>query len=348
MRRVARGLRIVVAGATHGGSLCSREDMTAKRIGIVLSVLVPLVACASPAAAQIDEETMRETTEVGLRWALKGEYELVPAEQREALGLDDISWTRRYGKVHPDVYEALEKAERIGERAKKARECYLDMFGFAGMVYVQVQLKHEQKGRADSAENKAAVKRLQEKVLSQLTAAEFFVRYPFETLPGILGHARRSAVEKLKANANVVAVCLDDKPFPRRPEPVRKADLPPLEPGDPSTQPAQGRFWGSGGKVEAAVYQALGMHERVFVIVGLNVPDASPLSDEGIAETREIANRVLADLTASEFWAENKGEFLCGRVNNGGLAKLARHPDVEGVGSAGPRFRIGDGLERHP
>ena len=322
--------------------------MNARGIGVVLSVLTLLAAGTAPAAAQIDEDTMMETTEVGLRWALKGEHELVSPEEREALGLDDISWTRRHGKVHPDVYKALEKAERIGERAKKAREAYLDPAGYAGMVYVQVRLKHEQKGRADSAENKAAIKQLQDKVLSQLTAAEFFVRYTFEMVPGILGHARRSAVEELGANPDVVAVCLDDKPFPRRPEPVRKADLPPLEPGDPSTQPAQGRFWGSGGKVEAAVYQALGMHERVFVIAGLNVPNASPLSDEGIAETREIANRVLADLTASEFWAENKGEFLCGRVNNAGLAKLARHPDVEGVGSAGPRFRIGDGLERHP
>ena len=199
--------------------------------------------------AQIDQDTMMETTEVGLRWALKGEHEVVPAEEREALGLDDIGWTTQYGKVHPDVYKALERSERIDPN--------WDLQGLLGSVFVQVQLKHEQKGRADSPENKAVIKRLEEKVLSQLTAAEFFVEYPFETKPGILGRAWRSAVEKLKSNPDVVAVCLDDKPLPRRAPHVTLADLPPLAPGDPSTQPAQGallgpRRQGRGGGVPGA------------------------------------------------------------------------------------------------
>ena len=188
--------------------------MNARGIGVVLSVLTLLAAGTAPAAAQIDEDTMMETTEVRLRWALKGEHELVSPEEREALGLDDISWTRRHGKVHPDVYKALEKAERIGERAKKAREAYLDPAGYAGMVYVQVRLKHEQKGRADSAENKAAIKQLQDKVLSQLTAAEFFVRYLLARLNeriAILNEQGAAAAYEARREGGTVATLIGEQ-----------------------------------------------------------------------------------------------------------------------------------------
>jgi len=240
--------------------------MNARVVGFVLSVVGGLVVSASPVLAR---PAGQKDAGAG---PPKDVRQVIGRAEREALGLSEIKWTRDYGKVHPDVYEMLQRDERPWPRP----------VGYEGTVYVQVQLKHKQKGKADSAENKAAIKRLQSRVLSQLTAAEFYVEYPFQTLPGILGYANRAGLEKLKTNADVVAICLDDKPFPRRPEHVFKVDLPPLKPGDPAIQAARGRR----GKVEVEVYQALGLHERVFVLVNL-VPTGSRnrLSDEHKALT---------------------------------------------------------------
>lgn len=322
--------------------------MNARVVRSMLSVALLLV-CASPVLAQIDDETLKEVTEVGLRWAAKSVDDVVPGEQREALGLDDTTWTKQYGKAHPDVYEALKKAEEIGERAKKAREAYLDPAGFGGKVYVQVHLKHEQKGKASSTRNKAAIKRLQTEVLSQLSAAEFYARYPLQTLPGILGYADRTALEKLKANPDAVAICLDDKPFPEQPPHVFKADLPPIKPGDPAAQVAEGRLWGSGGKVEREVFQALGIHERVFVIVILNAPRRTvPLSDEVLTENRVIENKVLSSLTADEFWLQARTRTLFGLVNKDGLTRLENHPEVRCVGMEDAMIPVPRDMKKRP
>jgi len=239
------------------------------------------------------------------------------------LGLDETPWTKEYGKIHPDVYKMLERAEQAGR----------DPGGYKGVAYVQVHLRHRQSGRADSAENKAAIRRLQRQVLSRLTALEFHTEYLFETQPGILGYVNRQGLEKLKADPDVVAVCLDHKPFPRRRLPVFKVDLPPLRSGDPATQPARGRFLGSGGKVEVEVHQALGLYDRVFVHVGLRAPDAG---DPGSASWRRgmlaAGARVLASLTADDFHLTSRAtSCLHGWINRKGLAKLARHKNVKRV-----------------
>lgn len=118
-------------------------------------------------------------------------------EQREALGLDATSWTTEHGKLHPGVYRLLEKAEETLERARRTGDPFLDPVGRAGTVYVQVHLRHEQQGKADSPENKAAIRALQSKVLSQLSAADFYVEYLFQTHPGILAYVNRAGLEKL-------------------------------------------------------------------------------------------------------------------------------------------------------
>jgi len=304
--------------------------MNARVVGFVLPAVGALALFGGRAGADPPQQD-----DPGTRDA-KGVREVVPAEQREALGLDETPWTKEHGKVHPHVYKALEKDERPWPRP----------VGYEGTVYVQVQLNHEQKGKADSAENKAAIKQLQSRVLSQLTAAQFHVEYPFQTLPGILGYVNRAGLEKLKTNADVVAICLDHKPFPRRPEHVFKVDLPPLKPGDPATQA------GRGGKVEVEVYQALGLHERVFVLVNL-VPTGSRnrLSDEHKARVKEIENRVLSALTADEFWLSSKTKSftaLHGRVNKDGLKKLENHPDVDGVGMEEAPIRVPRTFRKRP
>lgn len=253
---------------------------------------------------------------------------IVPPEERETLGLNDITWTKEQGKIHRQVYTALENDERPWPRP----------VGFEGTVFVQVHLKHEQVGKTDSPENKAAIKQLQSSVLSQLTAADFHVEYEFHTVPGLLGYVNRAGLDHLKDCAEVVAVCLDDKPMPKRPPHVTKADLPALKPGDPSTQPAEGRFWGNGGKVDAAAYQAVALHGRVFV--GLTVeehasqPDSPPEAARQLeAESRRSVQAVLSGLTADEFWLQGAfSNHAGGMVNMQGLVRLQNHPGVRNVG----------------
>lgn len=303
--------------------------MSAKTIGFLLSVVGMLVASANGGLASPAGQERSSADQP------KDVRKLVSPEQREALGLNDATWTKEAEKIHPDVYRALEKDERPWPRP----------VGFDGTAYVQVHLRHRQKGKADSAENKAAIKQLQSKVLSSLTAAEFHVEYPFQTMPGILGYVNRAGLEKLKASAAVVGVCLDDKPLPKRPPHVFKADLPALKPGDPSTPPGEGRFWGSGGKVEVEVYQALGLHERVFVMVNL-----IPTSSEAVRNT-EIENTVLSALSADEFWLQSRtASFpsLHGLVSEGALKKLENHPNVAGVGMEDAMIPVPRDMKKRP
>jgi hypothetical protein len=259
--------------------------------------------------------------------------EEISPEGREALGVNETTWAKADGKIHPTVYKAIEDDERPWPRP----------VGFEGTAYVQVHLKHEQKGKVDSPENKTAIKQLQSRVLSDLTAAQFHVEYPFQSVPCILGYADRACLGKLSANPDVIAICLDDKPMLKRSAHVTKDDLPPLQPGGPGTQPAEGR--GSDGKVEAHVYQAVALHERVFVsvIVQESYPPLAKAPQErnqAEAESRMIVDRVLSSLTADEFWLQSRFSVHAGGlVNREGLAKLASLPDVRGV-ALDARFRV--------
>jgi hypothetical protein len=266
----------------------------ATKLAVSVGVLSAVLIGASIGAGQ----EAKDLSDLGTRYP-KGEHEIVPPEQREALGLGDMGWTKPHGKVHPDVYAALEKAEKV-------KEPWLDFNGFAGTVYVQVHLKHEPKGQSDSPENNDAINELQSKVLSRLGAGDFCTRYEFVAAPGILGYGTRAAIEKLKASSDVVAVHLDDTPFPRPPEVVTKDDLPPAQPGHPV-----GRV-GPGGKTEANVYRALAIHGRVCVPVGFNFARRGPIQESG-GQGRKLEDTVLATLDAYAAWrAEYPG---CNREN---------------------------------
>ena len=261
---------------------------------------------------------------VGTRYA-KGEHEFVSPEQREALGLDDTSWTKQHGKVHPDVYAALEKAEQV-------KEPWRDPVGFSGTVYVQVQLKHEPKGKADSPDNKAAIKQLETKLLSRLSAAEFYVEYPLQSQAAILGYATRQGIEKLKADADVLAVGLDSRPFPQRPDPVTKDDLPAPKPGDSA------RGGDSDARVEPDVYRALALHGRVFVRIGLAHKTVDEAREREVGRGRAIDEAALRALTADDFWVQYRTAIhsrnrpvLMGVVTREGLEKLIAQPDVDSV-----------------
>ncbi len=316
--------------------------MNARPAGLLLALVVGLLVpgsrvLADPPARQrpaVGPARDMDPNVIGTRYA-QSEAEIVPPEQREALGLDDAAWTKQYGKVHPDVYVALEKAEKV-------KEPWRNLAGLAGAVYVQVQLRRESTGNAASAGTTGAIGRLEGGVLSRLTAAEFHVEYAFQTTPCILGYARRSALEKLRAVADVAAICLDEKPFVSRPAHVVKEDLPPPKAGDPATQPARGRFWGSGGKVEADVYRALAKHGRVFVVVNVSDPGkAPPLSPERFAEVRGVEDGVLCALTANDLWVTDTTlsfPSIAGYVNTDGLNKLVAQDTVTGIGLDGRGF----------
>jgi hypothetical protein len=272
-------------------------------------------------ARQSDNERLRELAKPGLRWGALSEKDLVPPEEREALGVDNTAWTRRFGKIHPDVYKSLEKAEQVTEP-------WLDVSGHTGTVYVQVQLKHEQRGKADSAENKAAVKEPQRRVLSQLTAAEFYTEYTFQTLPGILGYATRAAVEKLKANPEVVAVCLDDKPLVRSAR-ITTEDLPPSAPGEAPTR-------APGSKVHPDVYRAIALKERAFVIIRLKDSLQDQAHQEQRGTARKLEQEILSALTADQFWVVSRSamdsvsaSLLGGLVDSAGVRAIEAHPLLE-------------------
>ncbi|MFH1418490.1 MAG: hypothetical protein ABII12_09440, partial [Planctomycetota bacterium] len=132
----------------------------------------------------------------------------IPAEEREALGLDEPTWLAR-GKVHPDVRAILETGEMP----------WLRFRGYVvepihGTAYVAVYLRHEQQGDRTSKENQAAIKKLQSRVLSRLTAAEFSTFYAFKNRAALLGFVSKDGLTKLENDADVIAIGLDDKPLP--------------------------------------------------------------------------------------------------------------------------------------
>jgi hypothetical protein len=100
--------------------------------------------------------------------------------------------------------------------------------------------------------------------------------------------------------------------------------------------------------VELPVYEAFGKSTDAYVEVGVllrYVPSGPALSPEAIRAQsraeREVQDRVLSSLTAEEFRLKARdGSSIDGYVNSAGLAKLARHPDVTGVGVAGLWGRI--------
>jgi hypothetical protein len=297
---------------------------------------VALVGLAVGGASRVslgqEARDLKDFSDLGTRYP-KSQAEIVPAEQCEALGLDDIGWTKQHGKVHPDVYAALDKTEKVTEP-------WRDSTGLMGTVYVQVYLKHEQKGRPDSPENKAAIRELQGKVLSQLGAGDFYTRYEFIAAPGILGYASRAGVEKLRASPDLVAIRLDDKPFPRPAAPVTREDLPTPQPGEATGREASGR------KTEADVYRALALHGRVLVIVNFNFARQGPIRQSG-GQGRAAEDRVLAVLTANDFWVLSRtavnsvnSPLLMGYVNPEGLKKLEQQPEVLGIGLEGPPIRM--------
>ncbi|MCK4659264.1 MAG: hypothetical protein KAV82_07045 [Phycisphaerae bacterium] len=267
---------------------------------------------------------------------------IIPREEREQLGLAPHTWA---GVVDPQAYATLKRQHEILERLNKARtdDAHMILFamdmGFPGSVYVQVLLKHDADGQVDSEENRAAIRETQHRVLRSLTAAEFRVQQLFEKAPGFVGYASKEALDKLATNSHVAGVCPDDQPLPQKPKTIYQNDLPPAKPGEAADEPGVAE-----GRVDADVYRALSLTDRVQVTVSLgdhllprrtDVPADVWARDRLRSEAaRQARDRFLAGFNADEFRARSvfvDRPVIRALVNREGVEKLGQHSDVRGV-----------------
>lgn len=269
---------------------------------------------------------------------------IVSAEEREKLGLAEKTWQ---GVVDPRAYAALDDLDHtvksLKARLKKDRDVeafdVLHRIRFEDMVYVQIRVKTLESQRC---------------VLRSLNASEIHAPFLFGTVPGLCGYVTKAGLEKLAEHADVVSVCLDDKPLPVDDRIISKEDLPPPNSdATPSSQPGVAE-----GKVDVDVYRALGLTERLSVIVHLRrgtLPNSTSQPSDLIARgelrkraEREVQDRVLSAINADDFRLIARiGSGITGTINREGVDKLWRNPDVVRV-YLPERFRSPAMLDKKP
>lgn len=254
---------------------------------------------------------------------------LISGEQRESLGLRPHTWE---GVVDQDVYATLDRLNKAVTSLRE-RERRGDMAAFQARwrirfpdtVYVELHVKEK------AARNG---------VLAGLKASEFHVVHLFENHPGLTGYANKEALDSLAKHRDIVGITLDNKPVPERRKPIVKDDLPPAKPGEATDEPGVAER-----KVEADVYRAFALNDRVDVIVNLRgdtIPEGTEVPSEMLArhelqeqEAYRLQNRVLSAVSADGFWltARMRGApTMTGLINREGLETLWKHPDVVGIG----------------
>lgn len=257
---------------------------------------------------------------------------VVPREEREKLGLTPKTWT---GVVHPDVHSKLnELNQRVGklkERLRKGRDIAafdaLQRVRFEGTVYVQVQLKSDN----ESGD-------IRERVLATLKASEIHAPYLFSKSPALIGYVTQQGLDKLAKNTDVVAICLDDKPFPEKHRTIYKNDLPPRLPADPSLE----RPGVKEGKVDPDVYRAFDLTDRVDVSIRFRTESLPTLTGpqseirtqwEQVKQAeKQLQNRFLSTVSAEDFWLWGRhGAGISGFTSRAGLERLWKHPEVQQV-----------------
>ncbi|GMU22474.1 MAG: hypothetical protein AMXMBFR13_25600 [Phycisphaerae bacterium] len=254
----------------------------------------------------------------------------VSREERDKLGLTPKTWGE---VVHPDVYEALDrlnkKIKSLKARVREGRDLQamdvLQRVRFEETIYVQVRLKNKQ---AHST------------VLGSLTASEFHPRQILSDGSGFVGYATTESLKKLAKNPHVAGVSIDDKPLPIEDRVIAKDDLPPQQSGD--TSPDQPGV--KEGIVEAEVYRALSLYDRVDVVVSLHreslsSPTESPseawrTEERRQQEAKRLQDHVLSAVNADQFWVRVRHRGLptiSGRINREALTKLRDLPEVKRI-----------------
>ncbi len=261
---------------------------------------------------------------------------IIPRAEREQLGLAPQTWS---GVVDPRVYVTMERLLATIERLKETRTgeapTTLFLMQFPGTVYVEVHLKRDPKGTADSEGNLAGIRDAQRRVLRSLTAYEFRVAQLFERSPGFVGFATREGLDKLGAHQEVVGVCLDMQPLQEKgPKTIYKNDLSPAKPGEAADEPGVAE-----GKVDADVYRAFALTDRVDLTVSLRrdtLPDLTDVPSEMWARNRlrrqaleQLWDKVLSTVNADQFWTwTSLSSGVSGFATREGVEKLQQHPDV--------------------
>ncbi len=260
-------------------------------------------------------------------------------KKREAMGVDPPTWIQEHGKIQPDVHIALEQEKELEKNMDK--DLIAAMYkpgrpvGFLSTVYVAVHLQVEQ--RKHKEETRAAIQRVQSRVLRKLTAAEFAVSLCFKDHAAVLGYANEAGLAKLAEDKDVIAIGLDDKPFPREPT----------------------RFYSQGGekvdgrlvKVSSQIRAALEKVDYVEVIVILKRDEIQgPKLRDKTRQARKVQDRVLSRLSAQDFRLTLRMPRggLHGYVDSAGLTELAEDPDVVGVGLPGPPAQLQGYQGRRP
>lgn len=256
---------------------------------------------------------------------------VVPREEREKLGLTPKTWT---GVVQPEVYARLDNLKKAmasarekvnaGTKDERVFQAWWAGTQTEGTVYVQIHLKDQ-----------AA----QRRVLASLKASEVQRPYLFTKLPALTAHVTKEALDKLAESPDVLGVCLDDKPVPdTRRGIITKDGLPALKAGDESgEQPGVKE-----GKIEAEVYRAFAISDRVRVTVSLRGESLPELTDKGPeVRTRlvrrhqaekQLQDRVLASVSADDLELIARiGSGVSAYITREGAHKLARHPDVQRI-----------------
>jgi hypothetical protein len=267
----------------------------------------------------------------------------VSVRERIALGVEEPTWIKKDGKVHPDVGRALAYQKQLEGKLEKESD-WIDVVdtegpeAFLGYAYVVVHLEYSPKEKGDSESNRAAIRKLQDSVLSGLTAVDFRYWLRFPERPAIIGFVNEGGLKKLAENKDVRAVGLDDKPYPNL---------------------HQAQFYQQGSdavngvllKISPQVAAALDKADEVYVWVGVRAQDAEEeRTVQSFKRGRALNDGVLARLSAQEFDVTSVSDVVPhfrGWLPKAGLGKLAEDADVRNVGlPAEPPRTDGQGRRR--
>ena len=261
----------------------------------------------------------------------------VSVSERVALGVEEPTWIKEHGKVHPDVRRALGHQKQVETNLEKERH-WIDIVdregpeAFLGYCYVVVYLEYSPRDKGGSEAHRAAIRKLQDSVLSRLTAVDFRYWLRFPEQPVIIGFVNEVGLKKLAEDKDVRAVGLDGKAYPE----LHEAQF---------YQQGSDAVNGVLPKISPQVAAAMDNADEVYVWVTVRGKDAEKERTlESFGRGRTLNDRVLARLSAREFNVTGMDDVtphFRGWVTTAGLAKLTEDADVCNAGLPAPLGRVG-------
>lgn len=242
------------------------------------------------------------------------------------MGVEEPTWLKAHGKVHPDVYRALAYQAQVEKDLERAADwvAVVNAEGpeeFLGYAYVIVHLEYAGHKDEDTEAAAANILALQDSILSELNAVDFRGWVRFADQPALLGFVSELGLGKLVKSQHVRAVGLDDKPYAA---PVG----PQFYEGATAVAP----------KISPQVTRALQQANEVAVTVDLRKKRGMPRQEartvESFRRARALCDSVLAHLSAQECRVtaiSDVSPYFDAWLTAPGLAKLAENPDVRAI-----------------